>query len=384
MQEWDSCNRRPLILELAKHTPEADFVCINRPAELLIAPFKHPYRILETIDKEKRFVHAEQNVSIIRPFFLIHDQLANHIANQINGWLLRNQLKSQGIEFERYDRIIHWIYEALFYQIAKRVETNADLIFELYDEIDLTPWDGLQRKTIADEPPILKKSGLIFTLTDYIAQKRQKYAEKIRVIGNGVDYALFSKAASSEETPEDIKTISSPIIGLFGNIRNWIDFKMLGEIINSRPDWSFVVIGPVERDAKVKLDAIDAPNLHVLGKKKQEDLYKYLTHVNVGIIPYLQSEFIKESRPLKMLEYLAAGVPVVTVPVDYGKLIEIEGAVYIAKSSLEFINKIENALKIGKESKAICQSIARENTWHNVALKVLDACKMKWGIEYEL
>jgi glycosyltransferase involved in cell wall biosynthesis len=81
-----------------------------------------------------------------------------------------------------------------------------------------------------------------------------------------------------------------------------------------------------------------------------------------------------------MFEYLAAGVPVVTVPVDYGNLEEVEGAIYIARSSTEFLEKVERALH--SKDRSTCQLIARKNSWHEVALKILEACKMKWGIEY--
>jgi glycosyltransferase involved in cell wall biosynthesis len=380
VQEWKSCNRSFLISELARYIPDADFVCVNRPADFVVAPLRHPYRLSEALHKEKRFHQLANNAYVMRPLFLLHDQFAGKYINQINGFLLRRQMEYAGVHLEQYERVIQWIYLPDFYHIARGVCKKSNIIFELFDEINLTPWDTMQKDSVGTEELVLNKSDLIFTLTDYIAQKRSGYKEKMTVIGNGVNYDLFSKAISFREKPQDMNDIHAPIIGLFGNIRNWIDFPLLRELVSARPDWSFVMVGSVEPDARAELDSMSAPNLHVLGGKRHEDLYKYLAFVDVGIIPYLQSEFIKASRPLKMFEYLAAGIPVVTVPVDHGHLKEIDGAVYIAKNTTEFIEKIERALNEGDRS--TCQIIARKNSWNEVAIKILEACRLKWGIHY--
>jgi len=380
IQEWESCNRRSLILEMAKRVPHADFVCVNRPADLFVSPLKRRNRLSDAMSKKKRYQKLTNNVYVIRPFFLLHEQIAGKLINQLNGYFLRKQLEHNSIAINQYDSVIQWIYLPSFYHVLRRVNNSSNIIYEVFDEISLTPWDTVHGKIVDDEQLVMAKSDLIFTLTEYIAQKRQMYLDKIKVIGNGVDYELFSKALTVEERPCDIRNLPHPIIGLIGNIRNWIDFRLLKDVCHAKPDWSFLIIGSVEPDAKQKLDAISETNLYILGKKPYEDLYKYYAFVDVGIIPYLQSEFIKASRPLKLLEFLAAGIPVVTVPVDYGNLTEKEGAIYIAKNSSEFVEKIERALS--KRDQPACQSIAIRNTWCEVALKALDTCKLKWGIDY--
>jgi UDP-galactopyranose mutase len=382
VQEWANCNRREMILEMAKALPEADFVCINRPADLIVSPLINRGRISGVLNRQKRVCAVAENVTLLRPIYLAHEQLARGWLSWSNMWLLEIQLAPWIKNRDRYERIFQWVYEPFFSPLT-RFLPNSHLIYELFDEIALTPWDSLEPLISKSEPVVLERADLILALTQRIADRRRKYSSKLVVIGNGLDFNLFSKAVMVQERPVELRGIPGPIIGISGNIRNWIDFNLLHQVMAARPDWSFVLVGPVEKNVIPKLKSLPQQNLYLLGKKQHEDLYKYMAYIDVGIIPYLQSEFIRCSRPLKMLEFLAAGVPVVTVPVDVGSLNEIEGAISFACTPAEFVEKIQTLIEAGKlTNRETCQAFARQNSWDRIVLKVLNEFKNRWGISH--
>ena len=125
------------------------------------------------------------------------------------------------------------------------------------------------------------------------------------------------------------------------------DTELLDEIAKMRPEWSFVMVGPV-----VKISDEDLPkrrNIHYLGPKKYEQLPSYLASWDVALMPFAMNESTQFISPTKTPEYLAGGKPVVSTPVrdvvrHYGQL---EG-VGIASTAEEFVEQCERMLKLDR------------------------------------
>jgi UDP-galactopyranose mutase len=123
------------------------------------------------------------------------------------------------------------------------------------------------------------------------------------------------------------------------------DIELLDRVAEMRPDWSFVMVGPV-----VKIDPADLPkrpNIHYLGGKKYEQLPAYLSGWDVALMPFAMNESTQFISPTKTPEYLAGGKPVVSSPIrdvvrHYGQL---EG-VGIASTADEFVAECERMLKL--------------------------------------
>jgi UDP-galactopyranose mutase len=145
--------------------------------------------------------------------------------------------------------------------------------------------------------------------------------------------------------PADQEELSRPRLGFFGVIDERFDVDLLDRIAGMRPDWSFVMVGPV-----VKIDPADLPkrpNIHYLGGKKYEQLPAYLSGWDVALMPFAMNESTQFISPTKTPEYLAGGKPVVSTPIKdvvrhYGQL---EG-VGIASTPEEFVEECERMLKL--------------------------------------
>jgi UDP-galactopyranose mutase len=122
------------------------------------------------------------------------------------------------------------------------------------------------------------------------------------------------------------------------------DTELLGKVAEMRPDWSFVMVGPVVKIAPEDLPR--RPNIHYLGGKTYAELPAYLSGWNVALMPFAMNESTQFISPTKTPEYLAGGKPVVSTPVrdvvrHYGQMDGVE----IAATAEEFVAACERALE---------------------------------------
>ena len=138
---------------------------------------------------------------------------------------------------------------------------------------------------------------------------------------------------------EDIRPIPSPILGFFGLIHEWIDLGLLEKVAQAHPEWSIVIIGRVSVDvSRLKV----YKNVHFLGQKPYSRLIQYCKKFDIGLIPFHLNELTLNVNPIKLREYLAAGIPVVSTPLP--EVEKYENIVGIGRTPQEFIDKIEAVL----------------------------------------
>ena len=126
------------------------------------------------------------------------------------------------------------------------------------------------------------------------------------------------------------------------------DTELLDKVAEMRPDWSFVMVGPVVKISEEDLPK--RPNIHYLGGKTYDQLPAYLSGWDVALMPFAMNESTQFISPTKTPEYLAGGKPVVSTPIKdvvrhYGQL---EG-VKIASTPEEFVAACEEALELSRQ-----------------------------------
>jgi glycosyltransferase involved in cell wall biosynthesis len=126
--------------------------------------------------------------------------------------------------------------------------------------------------------------------------------------------------------PADLAALPRPRIGFYGTLRDWVDLELIAHVARARPGWSIALLGQVLCDVSA---VRGIPNVHLLGQKRHDELPAYCKGFDAGMIPYRIDERMKFVNPLKLREYLSAGVPVVSTPVHevvrYAHLCRIAG-----------------------------------------------------------
>jgi glycosyltransferase involved in cell wall biosynthesis len=195
------------------------------------------------------------------------------------------------------------------------------------------------------------------------------------LVPHGVDVDHFAKATDpATRVPDDVADLPHPILGFFGLIQEWVDLELLAEVARLRPDGSIVLIGQARTDRKPR----DMPkNVHFLGQRPYETLPAYCRAFDVGLIPFRINELTLNVNPIKLREYLAAGLPVVSTPLP-------EVAVYrplvdIAEDAEAFVAACDRAVAADdSESIERRRDAMRKETWAAKVehlSKLVEACR---------
>ncbi|MEK6644792.1 MAG: glycosyltransferase [Planctomycetota bacterium] len=220
---------------------------------------------------------------------------------------------------------------------------------------------GYNRAAIdSAEARLCKKADLVITTAQSLYDAKRPLNNNTSLITHGVDYDHFEKAADADTNiPPDIADIPRPILGFWGLIQDWIDTDLLASIARQRPDWSIVLIGEEATDCSALRNL---RNVHLLGRRPHESLPAYAKAMTVGLIPFRRNALTEAVNPIKLREYLSAGLHVVSTPLP--EVRRYEQWVHPANSPAEWITAIADALTNHSPEKAAARRQAMQcETW---------------------
>ncbi|MFK7854357.1 MAG: glycosyltransferase, partial [Granulosicoccus sp.] len=185
----------------------------------------------------------------------------------------------------------------------------------------------------------LGAADVVFANCEPLAQAMQAFANSpIHVVPNGAE--RFDKLEKSD-VPDALQGIEGPIAAYVGNLRDRIDWTLLHEVVAALPDVSFVFYGPSNDNPNADSLARHA-NVHMLGVVSYSELPFHLQHVDVGLVPHLNNQLTQRMNPLKVYNYFAAGLPMVSSEVS--NLETLGSALRTAANADDFIRAIRASL----------------------------------------
>lgn len=221
--------------------------------------------------------------------------------------------------------------QRLFYRDGQRSTSLRRLVYDVIDDFTAFDWSPDFGKTFDSD--MLKMADAVLTGTHQLARALINST----FIPCGVNFTEFSTPAPA---PADIAKLRKPVIGYFGTISERIDLDLIAEICEAYPHAAVVLIGPIHFQ---QAGLPHKPNLHYLGLKPHEQIPAYAQAFDVGLIPFRLTPATLQLHPVKTLEYLAAGIPVVSTALP-----DVEhfysGIVDVAHSRHEFIELVGKRL----------------------------------------
>lgn len=279
--------------------------------------------------------------------------------------------------------LVAYIYHPMFFPYVKWIGADY-LVYHAYDLYrDAPGWDAALDHA---EQELLKMADLVIASSDQIADAlREKVQREIMVLPNGADVAAFD-CNDLAIAPADLSAISHPRLGWGGSLHPQVDYQLIFELARRRPAWHFVLVGQVIAHADARAEAELArckslPNVHFLGGKKIDEIPRYLSHMDANLMIYRLSDrsWINSCYPLKLHEYLAAGLPVVSA--DVPSVRPFSNVVRIAEGIDDWQRAITEALEDGGHgTRDERRAVAAENSWDRRAA-MLDAWLAKLTID---
>lgn len=213
------------------------------------------------------------------------------------------------------------------------------LVYYVTDDYAALP--GVDRRYVEEmEQILLAHADLIFVTSAELQRSKIGKKGPTLLLPHGVDFEHFHASVDPlGAIPDEMKNLPRPLLGFYGLLAPWVDGDLLVTVARAFPHGSVVLIGPGWSGYQPPQNV---PNLHWLGPRSYEDLPRYAAHFDVGLIAFKQDRLTASVNPLKLLEYLALGLPVVSTPMR--ELDRFADAVYQAGTPEEFIRQVTRAL----------------------------------------
>ena len=233
--------------------------------------------------------------------------------------------------------------------------------FVYYCVDEYTHFEGFDSKRIAAaENELIDGADVVITTSEPLLEAKRSRRADVVLVRHGVDYDHFARAwRSALPRPADLATIPGPLFGFFGLIHHWVDCALLAEVARRRPSYSFVLIGDCKSDVS-ELQALD--NVHLLGRRPYEELPAYCAAFDAGMLLFARNAMTRSVNPVKMYEYLAAGLRIVSTPLPEAK--RFEGPIIVADTAEAFAGACDRVLAEHSSCDANCISrLVEGETW---------------------
>ena len=307
-----------------------DFV-YQRPQHLM-ARFAKQYRIFfieEPVhdENEERLVITEpaDNIFVCTPH-TPHGAKGFH-DEQIPAL---QSLIGQLIADRKISNPIAWLYTPMALPLVKGLQARA-IVYDCMDE--LAAFKNAPRQLLQREHALLKTADLVFTGGPSLYRAKRTRHHCVHCFPSSVDKQHFGSARDPGNESPIQRGIPHPRLGFFGVVDERIDLDLIDQISLSHPEWQLVIVGPV-----VKIDPVTLPrrsNIHYFDQQPYDELPRFLAGWDVCILPFALNEATRFISPTKTLEYMAAGKPIVSTPIEdvatpHGQLVGIgEGGTFI-------------------------------------------------------
>lgn len=355
--------------------------------------YQRPQHLLSRFAKERRVFFVEEPIFSDAPtrmdvsarednLFIVVPQLSDSdVKAKSVDYLIRKLLDDMFVE-KNIANFVSWYYTPMALSFSEHLKPRA-VVYDCMDELSLFKF--APPTLLSNEEKLINTSDIMFTGGQSLYEAKRNRHKNIWAFPSSIDVEHFKKARNASEEPPDQSKIARPRLGFIGVIDERMDLELLRQVAEMRPDWNFVMIGPV-----VKISENDLPkgkNIHYLGKKDYDELPSYIAGWDVALMPFAINDSTKFISPTKTPEYLAAGKPVVSTPIrdvvrPYGE----QDLVYIASDAKEFVSAIKEALDETDEAKHLEKvdkfllQTSWDNTWRAMAKLVNEAAVKRMAV----
>jgi glycosyltransferase involved in cell wall biosynthesis len=212
------------------------------------------------------------------------------------------------------------------------------------------------------EQRLLASVDAIVATAKRLLETKRTRSGRAYYLPQGVNCSHF---ATARPCPEELRALPRPIIGFAGGVSAALSAPTIRELARAYPDASIVLVGPLTAPT----NGLVAPNVHLLGARSYAELPAYVQAFDVGIVPYVENEWTRAVDPLKLLEYMAAGVPAVASPLP--EVAKYAGVVRVAPLGQPFVTAVGELLASRPDGGA-ARAVAETNTWQHRADRFME------------
>lgn len=277
---------------------------------------------------------VEPNIFVLAPLAL--PIFGPEWVSAANRLLLERQIKSAMRQLNMAS-VVAWSFLPAAAPVFDRLGARLS-VYHCVDEF--SAFDGTPDAIAQMEREVMAQSDLVICSATKLQDSKRDFHPLVELVRHGVDHAHFATALDpSLETSPLVRDLPRPVLGFVGLMAEWVDQELLAALADHYAGGSVVIVGKEDVDTSL---LAERRNVVRLGRQPYSELPSLLKGFDVALLPFVDNELTRAANPLKVREYLAAGLPVISTPVPE---VEHLGLCHIAKDSEGFIAAIDEVMK---------------------------------------
>lgn len=283
---------------------------------------------------------APEGLHVLSPLVLpLHSKES---VRKLNRWLLRFQVKRAARKLGMSEPIL-WAYVPQAEDVIDVLDPSL-VIYHCVD--DVAAQKGVDADSFREaEERFARRADLVLASAPALAERMRTLSDHVLYAPNVADTGTFATALEPGPVDPDVEQLPHPRLVFQGAIvATKLDVQLIADVAALRPEWSIVLVGPRGAgDPTGDLSPLDnAPNIHMIGARPADDLPQVLRGADIGLIPYAINDLTRSVFPMKVYEYLAAGLPVLATPLPALDGVE---AIETVNSAEELVAAVERELE---------------------------------------
>lgn len=239
-----------------------------------------------------------------------------------------------------------------------RAQRDARIVYDCHDLLE--GFGDVAEDILAAENTLLEMSDWVVfsanSLQDHHTARRPAVESKSLLLPNAVDPSHFKPV---DKIVRPLQSRKPPCIGYVGSMHHWLDVDAVIHAARQRPDWQFEFVGRQERSIFESLRQL--PNVQLTGEVPYRDLPTTMALFDVALIPFKIMPLTLATNPVKLYEYFACGLPVVSSPLP--EVLRYVELVEIYRDGQDLINKIELAMREDPVRRQQRVTLADQESW---------------------
>ena len=285
----------------------------------------------------------------------------------------------------RMSEPIVWFSRPNMVDLIKEIPRPSLQIYHVVDEYSaysaVTP--SRRQRLSQIEEKMMTMADMVIVVSENLYKAKSASHPQTHLVANGVDYQAYTEALAHAEIPDVLARIPPPRLGYIGLIGDKLDLAMLRMLAEKNPCWSLIFLGearaPQQADSWAALQTL--PNVHYLGTVSAHQVPNYVKGFEVGLMPYKQNRHAEHISPLKLYDYLAAGIPIAATNIpatrDFGQYVQL------ADSVDDFQRAVQAALNDNSPERSQSRrAVAAHHTWEAKVEELSDLIEARLVAKY--